>query len=128
MTLEELAAATGVPPRTIRYYQAEKLLQKPARDPRDTRVARYGPEHAERLPRLNVERDVRQCPEASGRAIESGFRRSPSDLLPAPRQSIVESIAQRGRVAHAWQAAIALSEPFAFCAPRATSPSGGLKV
>ena len=57
MTLEELAAATGVPPRTIRYYQAEKLLQKPERDPRDNRVARYGPEHAERLRLVGELRD-----------------------------------------------------------------------
>ncbi len=49
MTLEELAAATGIPARTIRYYQAEKLLQKPDRDRKDARVARYTDEHTERL-------------------------------------------------------------------------------
>lgn len=49
MTLDELAAATGIPPRTIRYYQAEKLLQKPNRDRSDARVARYTGEHTERL-------------------------------------------------------------------------------
>lgn len=49
MTLEELSAATGIPPRTIRYYQAEKILQKPNRDRTDARVARYTPEHADRL-------------------------------------------------------------------------------
>jgi DNA-binding transcriptional MerR regulator len=48
-TLEELAAVSGVPARTIRYYQAEKLLQKPHRDRRDARFARYGEEHLERL-------------------------------------------------------------------------------
>ena len=49
MTLEELAAATSIPARTIRYYQAEKLLQKPNRDRKDARVARYTDEHVERL-------------------------------------------------------------------------------
>ncbi|MEZ5238768.1 MAG: helix-turn-helix domain-containing protein [Microthrixaceae bacterium] len=49
MTLDELSAATGIPPRTIRYYQAEKLLQKPHRDRSDARVARYTNEHIERL-------------------------------------------------------------------------------
>ena len=49
MTLEQLAAVTGIPARTIRYYQAEKLLQKPNRDRKDARVARYTEEHVERL-------------------------------------------------------------------------------
>jgi DNA-binding transcriptional MerR regulator len=49
MTLDELSAATGIPPRTIRYYQAEKLLQKPNRDRGDARVARYTADHTERL-------------------------------------------------------------------------------
>lgn len=49
MTLDELSATTGIPPRTIRYYQAEKLLQKPNRDRSDARVARYTTEHVERL-------------------------------------------------------------------------------
>lgn len=49
VSLEELAEATGIPARTIRYYQAEKLLQKPNRDRKDARVARYTEEHVERL-------------------------------------------------------------------------------
>jgi len=57
MTLEELAATTGVPARTIRYYQAEKLLQKPNRDRKDARVARYGDEHVERLKLVGELRD-----------------------------------------------------------------------
>ena len=48
-TLEELASRSGVPARTIRYYQAQKLLQKPERDRKDARVARYRDEHLERL-------------------------------------------------------------------------------
>jgi DNA-binding transcriptional MerR regulator len=57
LTLEELAGATGVAPRTIRYYQAEKLLPKPERDPDDGRVARYGAEHVERLRLVGELRD-----------------------------------------------------------------------
>ena len=57
LTLEELAGATGVPTRTIRYYQAEKLLQKPDRDSKDGRIARYGAEHAERLRLIGELRD-----------------------------------------------------------------------
>ncbi len=49
MSLEELAELTGVAPRTIRFYQTKKLLQAPSKDPKDARLARYGPEHAERL-------------------------------------------------------------------------------
>lgn len=49
MTLEELSQRSGVVPRTIRYYQTKKLLQPPTKDPADARLARYGPEHAERL-------------------------------------------------------------------------------
>src|SRR5215207_6506041 len=44
--LTELAAATGVSERTIRYYQAQRLLPRPAKRGRD---AVYGKEHLERL-------------------------------------------------------------------------------
>lgn len=57
MSLEELAELTGVPARTIRYYQAEKLLERPDRDQKDGRVARYGPQHAERLRLVGELRD-----------------------------------------------------------------------
>ena len=57
MTLEELAGRSGVAPRTIRYYQAEKLLQKPERDRHDARVARYGEAHLERLRLVGELRD-----------------------------------------------------------------------
>ncbi len=49
LSLEELAAISGVAPRTIRYYQTKKLLQRPTKDRDDGRVSRYGPEHCERL-------------------------------------------------------------------------------
>ncbi len=49
MTQEELSERTGVPARTIRYYQTKKLLQPPVKDDSDRRMARYGEDHAERL-------------------------------------------------------------------------------
>ncbi len=57
LTLEELAHKTGVPERTIRYYQAEKLLPKPERDPADARVARYSEVHVQRLTAVGDLRD-----------------------------------------------------------------------
>ena len=57
MTLEELAEASGVPARTIRFYQSEKLLKKPSRDPHDARVARYDGDHLERLRLVGELRD-----------------------------------------------------------------------
>jgi DNA-binding transcriptional MerR regulator len=57
LTLEELAGISGVPARTIRFYQAEKLLQRPDRDSKDARVARYGPHHVERLRLVGELRD-----------------------------------------------------------------------
>ncbi len=49
MTQEELAERTGVPERTIRYYQTKRLLQPPLKDGADRRVARYDEDHVERL-------------------------------------------------------------------------------
>ena len=48
-TLAELAAETGVPARTIRYYIARGILPGPGSA---GRTADYGPEHAERLGRV----------------------------------------------------------------------------
>ena len=45
-TIDELAAETGVPSRTIRFYQAKGALPAPERR---GRVAYYGPSHVERL-------------------------------------------------------------------------------
>jgi len=52
--LDELAAATGVPARTIRYYQSNGLLPKPARE---GKVAVYGDEHHRRLELIADMRD-----------------------------------------------------------------------
>lgn len=57
LTIEQLSEVSGVPARTIRYYQAEKLLEKPERDRRDGRVARYGRHHLERLRLVGELRD-----------------------------------------------------------------------
>lgn len=46
LTVDEVAARTGVTVRTIRYYQSEGLLPSPARHGREVR---YGDEHLERL-------------------------------------------------------------------------------
>src|SRR5262245_34944315 len=45
-TIDELAALTGVPSRTIRFYQSKGALQPPQIR---GRVAIYGPAHVERL-------------------------------------------------------------------------------
>lgn len=45
-TIDELSAKTGVPSRTIRFYQAKGALQPPVKK---GRVAYYGEEHVERL-------------------------------------------------------------------------------
>ena len=46
MTIDEIAAATQVPSRTIRFYQSKGALMRPEIR---GRVAYYGPEHIERL-------------------------------------------------------------------------------
>lgn len=46
LSVDEVAARTGVTVRTIRYYQSEGLLPTPARHGREVR---YGAEHVERL-------------------------------------------------------------------------------
>lgn len=46
LTVDEVAARTGVTVRTIRYYQSEGLLPTPTRHGREVR---YGDEHLERL-------------------------------------------------------------------------------
>jgi DNA-binding transcriptional MerR regulator len=53
-TLEALAAATGVSARTIRYYQAEKILDSPVKVGRD---AVYSDSHIERLQLIGELRD-----------------------------------------------------------------------
>lgn len=47
MKIGELAAATGTPAQTIRYYEREGLLPAPPRS--DANYRRYGPAHVQRL-------------------------------------------------------------------------------
>lgn len=47
MKIGELAAATGTPAQTIRYYEREGLLPAPPRT--DANYRRYGPAHVQRL-------------------------------------------------------------------------------
>lgn len=54
LSLRELAAASGVSERTIRFYQAERVLPRPTRVGRD---AVYAPDHLERLRLVGELRD-----------------------------------------------------------------------
>ena len=76
-TIDELAALTGVPSRTIRFYQAKGVLPAPRKQ---GRVAIYGESHADRLKvvselqdkglRLRAIRDVVTRPDVDGQAIQ----------------------------------------------------------
>ena len=57
LTLEELSERSGVPARTIRYYQNEKLIDRPDRDHKDARRVRYSVRHVERLRLIGELRD-----------------------------------------------------------------------
>jgi DNA-binding transcriptional MerR regulator len=53
MTLAELADASGIPPRTVRFYIARGLLEGPEVAGRG---ATYGPGHLERLQKIRSTR------------------------------------------------------------------------
>jgi|GEM_PF-581667 len=53
-TIDELTATTGIPSRTIRFYQSSGVLPKP--DKRG-RIAYYGPQHIERLELIGTMQD-----------------------------------------------------------------------
>jgi DNA-binding transcriptional MerR regulator len=53
-TIDELSAHSGVPSRTIRFYQAQKILDRPIRK---GRVAHYTDAHAERLELIQTLQD-----------------------------------------------------------------------
>lgn len=77
-TIDELAGITGVPSRTIRFYQSKGTLPSPRRQ---GRVALYGPDHVERLRiiaelqdrglRLDAIRDVLAQLEWGGDSLQS---------------------------------------------------------
>lgn len=56
MRIGELAAAVGVPAKTIRYYESIGLLPPPARTPAGYRL--YGPADRERLHFIRTARDL----------------------------------------------------------------------
>ncbi len=102
LTIDELAAATGVPSRTIRFYQSKGALQSPTRR---GRVAYYGPEHVERLRviaelqerglRLDAIRDVIESVEQGSDSIQEWL--GLGDRLKAPwndEQPVVLSAAE----------------------------------
>ena len=76
LTIDQLAATSGVPSRTIRFYQAKGVLPPPRKR---GRVALYGPAHIERLQliselqdrglRLRAIREVLSRPETSNETI-----------------------------------------------------------
>lgn len=76
LTIDELAATSGVPSRTIRFYQAKGVLPPPRKQ---GRVAVYNSAHLERLHliselqdrglRLRAIRDVLSRPEATNETI-----------------------------------------------------------
>jgi DNA-binding transcriptional MerR regulator len=77
-TIDELAGLTGVPSRTIRFYQSKGTLPPPQRK---GRVALYGPEHVDRLKliaelqdrglRLDAIRDVLGELEVGGDSLQN---------------------------------------------------------
>ncbi|NEC13936.1 MerR family transcriptional regulator [Streptomyces sp. SID8014] len=74
LTIDELAARTGVTVRTIRFYSTRGLLPPPVIGPR--RVGRYGPAH---LSRLALIEDL-QHQGLTLAAIERYLERLPADL------------------------------------------------
>ena len=76
MTIDELAAATGVPTRTVRFYQARGALMRPEIR---GRVAFYGDAHVERL-RLIAQLQDRGLRIDAIRDLVAGIDRGELDL------------------------------------------------
>lgn len=89
-TVDELAGAAGVPTRTLRHYQWERVLPRPERK---GRVAFYGDRHLQRLRliaklqdrglRLRAIRDALRQVERGKLAVEEWL--GLADQLPTPR-------------------------------------------
>lgn len=78
-TLEALATATGVSGRTIRYYQAEKILDSPVKVGRD---AVYSDSHFERLQLIGELRDKGLTLQTIGQLVDAdGLTQSVSHWL-----------------------------------------------
>ncbi|MER6385218.1 MerR family transcriptional regulator [Streptomyces sp. NPDC001118] len=76
LTIDELAARTGVTVRTVRFYGSKGLLPPPEIGPR--RVGRYGPGHVARLALI----EELQQQGMTLAAIERYLRQLPPDLTP----------------------------------------------
>ena len=81
MTLGELAEASGIPARTVRFYIARGLLDGP-----DTagRGATYGLEHLERLRRIRKLQSRGLTLTAIARELNAADGRAPSVKEPVP--------------------------------------------
>ena len=89
-TIDELAARSGVPSRTIRYYQSEGALPPPERR---GRVARYDEDHLERL---------RLISELQARGLSLGLIRDLLQRTAPGSLSVVEWLGLTERLAVPW--------------------------
>jgi len=99
LSLAELVEQSGLPGRTIRWYQSEGLLPKPAKQGRE---AVYGPEHVERLRLIADLRDrgltlvaIRDLLRTNGRRAPwpSGWGSMPRSLRRGPTTGLGSSTA-----------------------------------
>jgi DNA-binding transcriptional MerR regulator len=89
-TIDELAARSGVPSRTIRYYQSEGALPPPERR---GRVAMYDEDHLERLQLIS---------ELQGRGLSLGLIRDLVQRTSAESLSVVEWLGLTDSLAVPW--------------------------
>jgi DNA-binding transcriptional MerR regulator len=131
LTIDQLSAASGIPSRTIRYYQTKGVLPHPSRR---SRSSSYGPEHLERLRlivelqdrglRLDAIRDVVRQFEEGGDSIQDWLglgdrlRTTWADQRPEllTRDQLLERLGQAGA---AGQAAITELEKAGLISPAA---------
>lgn len=88
LTVDEVAAATGLSTRTTRYYASRGLLPPPVRH---GRIAYYGPEHRARLELIRALQDHG----FTLQAIERFFDRLPADVT-------VEDLAMQRAMITSW--------------------------
>jgi DNA-binding transcriptional MerR regulator len=83
MTISQLAARSGVPPRRLRYYVAERLIPPPVGR---GRAAYYTHEHLGRLEQIRALREVN----LSLDEIRDRLRESPAGVAPPPSPPTTE--------------------------------------
>jgi DNA-binding transcriptional MerR regulator len=93
LTIDELAARTGMTVRTVRFYAGQGLLPQPRRN---GRIAYYGPEHRMRL---DFVKELQDCGYTLA-GIERYLSRIPADATPGDlavhRAMLVPWAPQRG--------------------------------